>query len=103
MHQLAAASGVGARVDGSALPIDPGTTRWCQQRGTDPIEVALRGGEDYELLVAVPRKLRRRFLALGRLTQGVPLTPVGVVTAETDVLLQRDGRTLPLPNGFVHF
>ncbi len=102
-HQLAAAGGVGVRIDGPAVPLHPGARRWFEQRGHEPLDAALRGGEDYELLIAVPAKKRRRFTALGRLVKGLPLTRIGVVTREPGVYLTHAGGDRPLPHGFTHF
>ena len=34
---------------------------------------------------------------------GVPLTRIGVITREPDVVLRRDGADTPLPDGYEHF
>ena len=65
LRQVAAASGVGVRIDADALPIDPGAREWWTSRGVDPVSAAVAGGDDYELLFAVPREGRRR-VAVGR-------------------------------------
>ena len=103
VHQLASANDVGMKINSKAIPIDPDVVRWCQEHGSNALEVALQGGEDYELLFVVPKKSRRNFLALKRLIQEVSLTSIGVVTAEIEVLLEHNGRTSLLPPGFVHF
>jgi thiamine monophosphate kinase len=66
------------------------------------LQAALSGGEDYELLLAIPRRRHRRFLAVHRLTK-LPVTRVGVLTAEPDLLLRRASGDEPLPVGFQHF
>ena len=45
-------SGVGCEVRCDALPRSAELTRYCARFGLDPLELALTGGEDYELLVA---------------------------------------------------
>ncbi len=102
VHQLCEASGTGATVDADALPVDRAATRWFEARGVDPVAAALGGGEDYELLLAAPRRHARRLAAAARLAR-VELTRVGVMTARCDVVLRRDGREDPLPAGFAHF
>ena len=69
LRQVAAASGVGVRIDAEALPIDPGAREWWTSRGVDPVSAAVRGGDDYELLFAVPREGRRR-AAVGGAARG---------------------------------
>jgi thiamine-monophosphate kinase len=71
--RLARASGLRARIDLDAVPLAPGVEAVAAARGDDPRTFAATGGEDYELLVAVPpgrlRGLREEL--------DVPLTPVG--------------------------
>ncbi|WP_157899184.1 thiamine-phosphate kinase [Luteitalea pratensis] len=104
LRQLAGASGVGVRVDAAAVPVDPAVTELALRTNEDRDALAWSGGEDYELLFAVPRRARRRFLhASGR--KGLPpVTRIGMCTREADCLIvQADGRESPLPGGFEHF
>jgi thiamine-monophosphate kinase len=48
-------SGLGAEIEADRLPLSPPLRRAALQMGADPIEYALNGGEDYELLFSVPR------------------------------------------------
>ena len=102
-RQVAAASGVGMRIDESALPISDAARNWFAASGVDPVDAAAAGGDDYELFFTVPRRRRGRLATVVRQSQGVPITRIGVVTAEPDVLLVAGERTRPLPEGFVHF
>jgi thiamine-monophosphate kinase len=56
LPRLCAASGIGAEIHVQSLPVFPEAATW----NLDPVELALHGGEDYELLFAVPRSKRRR-------------------------------------------
>jgi thiamine-monophosphate kinase len=103
VRQIASAGGVGAAIEAEALPLNPAAERWSEARGIDPIQAALTGGDDYELLFAVPRRRRRKFLAVSRLVKSVPVTRIGAVTAATDLVLRRGGADHPLPQGFTHF
>ena len=102
-RQVAEASGTGVRIHAARLPIDPGARRWLTARGEDPVAASIASGDDYELLFAVPEKGGRRLTAVGRMTRGLPLTRIGELTAEQDVVLVRDGRRDLLPSGFSHF
>ncbi len=104
LRQLARASGVGVRVDAAALPVSPAVAHVAAALGRDAEALTWSGGEDYELLFAVPRRFRRRFLhASGR--KGLPVvTRIGVCTKDADlVVVQADGREAPLAGGFEHF
>ena len=104
LRQLAAASGVGVRVETATVPVSPAVALVAERLGADPQALTWSGGEDYELLFAVPRRARRRFLhASGR--KGLPLvTRIGLCTKESALVLV-DGagtETVP-PGGFEHF
>jgi len=47
-------SDVSAWVDASALPVDPAAARLEKEGGDNGFSLALHGGEDYQLLLAVP-------------------------------------------------
>ena len=60
LRQVAAASGVGVRIDGDALPIDPGAREWWAARGIDPVNAAVKGGDDYECCSPCGRRAAAR-------------------------------------------
>jgi thiamine-monophosphate kinase len=69
-------SGVGARIDAKAVPCDPHAARFERARGGDPLKLALAGGEDYELLLAVaPESVAS--VQDQALMWGVPVADVG--------------------------
>jgi thiamine-monophosphate kinase len=103
VRQLAAAGGTGAALESSAVPVHAGAAAWTASLGQDPLLSALSGGEDYELLFAVPSKRRAAFLAVARRAGKLPVTRVGRLTAEPGCWLEAAGRRDPLPEGFVHF
>jgi thiamine-monophosphate kinase len=103
VHQLAAASGVGAIVEGDRIPIGAAVRQWFEKEGRDPVVSALIGGEDYELLFATGARRQRLLQAVARRVARLPLTRIGVLTRETRVVLRREGREEPLPQGFTHF
>ena len=103
VRQVAEASGTGAVIDASALPIEASAAEWFTSRGLDPTEAAVAGGDDYELLFSVPRRSGGRLRAVQREARGLPLTRIGELTADAGVRLARDGRFRVLPAGFAHF
>jgi thiamine-monophosphate kinase len=121
MGHICEASGVGARVWSQKMPvaqIPPGLqragagsapTRSASSKASippkarlDPLELALHGGEDYELLFTVPKKLAER---LPRELGGVPITVIGEITRSKQVLVVDErGRSRPLrPQGWDPF
>lgn len=103
VRQIAEASGSGAAVDASALPIDPATAAWFDSTGRDPVISAVTGGDDYELLFTAPRKFRGRLHTVQSESRGVPLTRIGELTEGRDIRLIRNGSPVPMPAGFTHF
>jgi len=104
VRQVAAASGCGARIDAAALPIEPGAAAWWLARGTDPVGAAIVGGEEYELLFAVPKRGGGRLRNVRRHVADPVLTRVGVFTKDASALVvERDGRDEALPEGYQHF
>ena len=101
--QIAFASGTGAVIDATALPIHPGANGWFVERGQDAVTRAITGGDDYELLFSVKPKAGGRLRGVIREARGVPVTRIGELTRDPAVALNRDGRLDPLPEGFVHF
>ncbi|CAN5890110.1 thiamine-phosphate kinase [soil metagenome] len=101
--QVCAASGTGARIEAASLPIPPCAARWFRAQGTDPASAALSGGDDYELLFAVPARRKGRLQSVLREARGVPVTRIGELTASPDIVLMREGRPEPVPAGFTHF
>jgi thiamine-monophosphate kinase len=104
VRQVAAASGVGAEIDGDAVPVPDAARRWFgEHEGVDPLDAAMSGGEDYELLFTVPARRRRALTAVLRLAGGLPCTRIGAVTADRRLVVTRRGARTPLAGGFAHF
>jgi thiamine-monophosphate kinase len=99
VHHLCRASGVGAVVEAGLLPVHVQTIRAAERFGEEPAAFALYGGEDYELLFALPESLAA---ALDADTFAV----VGhvVEAAEGVTLRSPDGEVADLgAQGFQHF
>jgi thiamine-monophosphate kinase len=97
---LAEASGAGIRIDGGALPLAPGVAEIARAGGREPLELAASGGEDYELLAALPRE--RLSAAIDRIGEGgeVTLTRIGEVTDGAGVEIRLPGGEILAPAGF---
>ena len=78
------ASGVGAVVDLTRLPIAPPTHRLAARLGLDPLRLAVAGGEDYELLFTAPPDAVERLRRAVTSATGVAVTPIGHITPAAD-------------------
>ena len=84
LPRVCAASGAGALIDASRVPIHPDARQLAARDGRDPLDHALHDGEDHELLLTAPRGLPATVL-------GLPVTRIGTITAEPGVRLDRGG------------
>lgn len=102
LNHLCTASGVGALIESSLLPIDHQVVELCGRRALDPLQLALHGGEDFELLFTVRAVDVAR---LPRRVDGVELTRIGEVKKEADgVKISEGSRVWELnPGGWKHF
>jgi thiamine-monophosphate kinase len=107
LAHLCRESGVGAQISSAALPIHPlaqqARAAQASRAGAAPtraIELALHGGEDYELLFAAPPTAR-----VPRSLSGVRITRIGSLVRGSSIsLLDSAGRRTPLqPGGWEHF
>ena len=102
LNRLCAASQTGAMIDSSSLPIDTHVTELCGRRALDPLQLALHGGEDFELLFTVkPGDVAR----LPRRVDGVEITRIGQITNGFEgVRISEGARIWDLkPGGWKHF
>lgn len=97
---LAAASRVALELDLNALPIAPEVVPEAERLGLSPQRFAAEGGEDFELLVALPP----RFNAADAFARdcGLNLSPVGTVEKGKGVRSLIGGEVIVL-KGFNHF
>ena len=103
VRQVAAASGVGMTIESDALPIGGGARAWYEQAGADPVDAALCGGDDYELMFTVRPSQRGRFRGVLKQAGDLPITRIGVVTKHRDLLVRGAGGTREVPPGYEHF
>lgn len=102
LNHLCKESGVGALIGSSLLPIDHQVVELCGRRALDPLQLALHGGEDFELLFTVKADDVTR---LPRRVDGVEITCIGEITKAADgVNISEGPRVWELnPGGWKHF
>jgi len=83
LPRLCAASKVGAHVETKLLPLAK-IASTQRSKEFDPLQLALHGGDDYELLFTVSRRVEAR---IPRSFRGLILTPIGEITRKIGVRL----------------
>jgi thiamine-monophosphate kinase len=104
LYHVCRASGVGARLAGAAIPVSPQVRAVARILNQDPLDLALKGGEDYQLLFTSPPELAETLESAFR-QAGLPAPlSLGVIIPGDSVLLQtpEGGRDIS-GAGFNHF
>jgi thiamine-monophosphate kinase len=98
-------SGLEIRLDAGLVPVSSDTAEVARAAGLDPVELALAGGEDFELLFAVAEAHVERVVELLREECGTPVRRIGTAVAgDPEVVAERDGeRVVVEGGGFDHF
>lgn len=95
---LCRASGVGACLETEKLPLSQALRRWAQAGHGNPRDLALTGGEDYELIFTARPATARSLEAMGW------ARVVGRITHRREgVRVLEQGRERHVPRGFEHF
>jgi thiamine-monophosphate kinase len=103
LSRLCAASGCGARIRLDAVPVSDALRDGAGTLGVDPLDLAVSGGEDYELLATLDATAFDR--ARDELDEryGVTLTEIGVVVEDGLVAVDAGGERPLEPSGWDHF
>jgi len=102
-RHISQAGGVALAIEAAAVPLAAGVAEVAAASGRDPLQLAVGGGEDYELLAALPAQ------ALAEASQAVgaagetTLTRIGVVAAGDGVEIRLPGGGLLEAEGYDHF
>jgi thiamine-monophosphate kinase len=101
LGHICKASGVGAIVWSPKIPVVSIPIE-LRRLSLNPLDLALYGGEDYELLFTMPKKLAAR---MPRKLRGIPITVIGEITRSKKVLVvDANGQSKPLqPRGWDPF
>jgi thiamine-monophosphate kinase len=100
---VAQASGVALRIETASLPLAKGVVELAAATGKDPLQMAVSGGEDYELLAALPPdRLDEAFSRMAGVAE-TTLTTIGEVVAGEGVELRLPGGELLESQGYDHF
>jgi thiamine-monophosphate kinase len=102
IRHVAAASCVAITCNLNLLPLDDGVEIVAHESGERALLLAAQGGEDYELLVIMPRTFPAEDATVFQSVTGLPLTRIGEVSTGEGVHLVLDGQAVNL-TGFDHF
>jgi thiamine-monophosphate kinase len=104
LAKLCGVSGVSAAIDAPSIPLSAAAAALLA-RGTVSIEAIVSGGDDYELLCAIPENSFEAF-AQAASHAGVAVTSIGMVVAGSSVpsFLDGEGGEIVLPRlSYSHF
>jgi thiamine-monophosphate kinase len=91
LRHLCERSRVGARIEAASLPLSQAMQAVAAAVQAHPIDWALHGGEDYELLFTVAPDMAQHVIEAVEAATAIPITPIGTIR-EAD-----EGITLALP------
>ena len=94
LHKISRASCVGFEINN--LPIAKEAVEFAEMEELDPVELALYGGEEYELVITVNPTLLKK---LGK----VPLIKIGRVTKEKAIILNSGKEALQIEEKMTTF
>lgn len=102
LAKLCRASGVATEIDVSRVPLSE-AARACLTADPAALEIALTGGDDYEILLTVASDRLGSFLGAAQ-EAGVAVTAIGKITAGEGTRFIRDGKVLSFVQGsYSHF
>jgi thiamine-monophosphate kinase len=104
LAKLCAASGVSAVIDVPSIPLSAAAAA-ARAAGAIGIEALVSGGDDYEILCAIPEDGFEPFAQAAEVA-GVAVSSIGTVIAATSApkFLDARGREMPLPRlSYSHF
>jgi thiamine-monophosphate kinase len=89
--RICSESGVAAEINADILPVSYSAAQVAGSFGDDPVDYALYGGEDYELLFTVPEQLMDRFIRYCK-KSALQFFEAGIITKGSGVSVRRGGK-----------
>ena len=104
LRHICEESGTGALLETASLPLSEQLKKLASLADKDPMDWALRGGEDYELLFTASPSNKDKVVSLTTQVLGHPAVKIGTIDQQEGIRLETDKGTQPLmPGGFTHF
>lgn len=95
---LCDASGTGAEIWTDRLPLSPALRAWAARSRRNPLDVALTGGEDYELVMAAKPREAQWIVSHGLATIVGRMAP-----KRRGLRALENGKSRRVPSGYEHF
>jgi thiamine-monophosphate kinase len=101
LNHICVASGVGASLNARAIPLHPLLSKYYPDKS---IDLALTGGDDYELCFTVPEQKTAELVSLLKKAD-IICYPVGVIEAKPGLRIKTDNNHYEelIPRGYTHF
>ncbi len=97
LWKLCRESGVGATIYEERIPLSDALKAVSTATGFDALNLALTGGEDYELIFTTSKQIDTSIIP------EIKITEIGIITEEGFYIEKMNGRMEPLtPQGYVH-
>jgi thiamine-monophosphate kinase len=97
-------SGTGALLRATSIPMSDRLLRLAAEVEKSPLDWALHGGEDYELLFTASSANEEKILTLTAKISGTPATKIGTIIHEDGIWLKTEkGKQSLESTGYVHF
>ena len=104
LRHICRASGVGALLDADQIPLSPALRTAADQLKIAPLQLALTGGEDYQLLFSVPKDLVKKMETRVVKQFKRPVYPIGEIISGQKIFIKFSKRVRILKEtGFDHF
>ena len=85
-------------IDADKIPIAEEAIEYAEANSLDPLELALHGGEEYEILFTVSPSCEEQVIDLGK-ELGLKLTVIGMVERGRGVYIKMEGGLTPVKEG----
>jgi thiamine-monophosphate kinase len=102
IHELSKASKVGFEITNLEAIIPEEVFIFAEKNQIDPYELALYGGEEFELVLTVPKEQLENTIKIAK-KAGSTLTPIGKATLKEKIFFKKGEKKIPIkPKGYEH-
>jgi thiamine-monophosphate kinase len=97
-------NGTGALLQATSIPMSDKLQRLAAEVDKSPLDWALHGGEDYELLFTASSADEEKIVSLTSKVSGTPGAKIGTIIYEDGIWVETEkGKELLMPGGYTHF